>query len=216
MIALDDLESLDFAKGGGLLPVVVQDADSREVLMLGYMNDLALRETLKRGRVVFHSRSRQMLWEKGETSGHGLELVAVRTDCDRDALLLLARPRGPTCHTGARSCFADPANNDGGEPVAPGAERAAEFLVELESLIAARLRDRPPGSYTAQLADAGLRRVAQKVGEEGVEVALAGAGGPESDLLGESADLVYHLLVLLQLRGITLESVCGELRRRSG
>ena len=194
---------LDFAKGGGLLPAIVQHAANGAVLMLGYLTSEALGETLRRGRVVFFSRSKARLWEKGETSGHALELVAVHADCDRDALLITALPRGPVCHLGTASCFGTQAPSV-----------AAGFLGELEQVIAARLAARSPGSYTARLAAEGATRAAQKVGEEAVEVALAGAAGGDAALIAESADLLYHLLLLLGLRGIPLAAVSSELAAR--
>lgn len=198
----EEIAALDFAKGGGLLPAIVQHAASGAVLMLGYLTSDALRETLRRGRVVFFSRSKGRLWEKGETSGHRLELVAVHADCDRDALLVAALPRGPVCHRGTASCFAT-------EPTV-----AAGFLGELEAVIASRLAARPAGSYTARLAAEGPARAAQKVGEEAVEVALAGAGGSDQALIAESADLLYHLLLLLGVRGVPLSAVTAELAAR--
>ena len=193
---------LCWTKGGGLLPAIVQDADSARVLMLGYMNQAALEQTLATRRVTFFSRSRQRLWVKGETSGHGLELVDLATDCDRDCLLLLARPQGPCCHRGTQSCF---------DPLAPA---LAGELALLDQTIALRLRELPEGSYTTELAGSGVLRVAQKVGEEGVEVALAGAAQSATALVAECADLLYHLGVLLALRGESLASVLGALRQR--
>jgi phosphoribosyl-ATP pyrophosphohydrolase/phosphoribosyl-AMP cyclohydrolase len=204
-LGVAELDSLDFAKGGGLLPAVVQHAGSGAVLMLGYMNRAALAATLERRRVVFFSRSRNRLWEKGETSGHGLTLVQVLPDCDRDALLVRAWPQGPVCHTGSVACF-------GSEHSAPAAE--VEFLTQLENVIAQRLAGQSSTSYTAQLAAGGVRRVAQKVGEEGVEVALAAAAGSDCELIAESADLLYHLLVLLKARGLGLQQVLTELAAR--
>ena len=198
-----DVAALDFAKGDGLLPAIVQHAANGAVLMLGYLTREALGETLRRGRVVFFSRSKGRLWEKGETSGQALELVAVHADCDRDALLITALPRGAVCHLGTASCFDTQAQ-----------AAAAGFLGELEQLIAARLAVRPPGSYTARLAAEGARRAAQKVGEEAVEVALAGAAGGDAELIAESADLLYHLLLLLGLRGVPLAAVSRELAAR--
>jgi phosphoribosyl-AMP cyclohydrolase / phosphoribosyl-ATP pyrophosphohydrolase len=199
------LDALDFDKGGGLLPAIVQHADTGTVLMLGYMNREALAATLARRRVVFFSRSRQRLWEKGETSGHVLELGAVHADCDADALLVSAWPRGPVCHLGRLSCFGDDAGSEA-EPLA--------FLGTLAALVRERLSSRPAGSYTAQLAQSGVRRIAQKVGEEGLETALAGAAGTDEELIGESADLLYHLLVLLETRGVSLARVTAELQAR--
>jgi phosphoribosyl-ATP pyrophosphohydrolase/phosphoribosyl-AMP cyclohydrolase len=169
------------------------------------MNREALRETLTRGRVVFFSRSRQRLWEKGETSGRTLSLVGVRTDCDRDTLLVSALPSGPVCHLGTLTCFGDESPAGGGSPA---------FLATLQSVIAGRIADRPQGSYTARLYAEGPRRIAQKVGEEGLEVALAGAADTDEQVLAESADLLYHLLLLLQSRGLRLEQVVAELQAR--
>ena len=204
-VAVSGIDSLDFAKGDGLLPVVVQHAGTGAVLMLGYMNSEALRETFSRRHVVFFSRSKQRLWEKGETSGHFLELESVRTDCDRDTLLVTAWPHGPVCHVGTETCF-------GSEPTST-AERLA-FLATLETIIAKRASEQPEGSYTARLFAQGQRRIAQKVGEEGVEVALAAVAEGDDKVVSESADLVFHLLVLLKKRGLSLEQVVDELRSR--
>jgi phosphoribosyl-AMP cyclohydrolase / phosphoribosyl-ATP pyrophosphohydrolase len=200
-----DIESLDFAKSDGLLPVVIQHAGTGAVLMLGYMNREALRETFSRRHVVFFSRSKQRLWEKGETSGHFLELEAVRTDCDRDTLLITAWPHGPVCHVGTATCF-------GNESVTT-AERLT-FLATLETIIAKRAAGLPEESYTARLFSEGVRRIAQKVGEEGVEVALAAVTEADDKVIGESADLLFHLLVLLKRRGLSLEHVVAELQSR--
>ena len=200
----DSLATLDFAKGGGLLPAVVQHADDGSVLMVGWMDLDAARETLRRGRVVFWSRSKGRLWEKGETSGNSLTVRSVSADCDRDTLLVQAMPSGPTCHTGTATCFGD----DGGTTT------TGAFLSELETLITARLREAPEGSYTARLASQGVKRIAQKVGEEGVETALAATGGGRDELVSESADLLYHLLVLLRVKDIPLAEVERELARR--
>ena len=204
-LELGDVEQLDFTKGDGLLPAVVQHAETGAVLMLGYMNADALKSTLTSRRVVFFSRSRQRLWEKGETSGHTLLLSEIRTDCDRDSLLVLARPAGPTCHLGTASCFGD---------IPPSFEPPLAFLSVLENLIQQRITERPSDSYTARLMESGIKRVAQKVGEEGLEVALAGAGGTGDEVVAESADLLYHLFVLLRARGLSLEQVAAELRAR--
>jgi phosphoribosyl-AMP cyclohydrolase / phosphoribosyl-ATP pyrophosphohydrolase len=204
-LRLTDTDSLDFGKGDGLLPAVVQHAITGAVLMVGYMNREALRETLSRGHVVFYSRSKQRLWEKGETSGHFLELDQVRTDCDRDALLVTARPLGPVCHEGTATCFGD-------EPLTSG-ERLA-FLATLEGVIEKRIAESPQGSYTARLFSEGPKRIAQKVGEEGLEVALAAAVETDDKVLSESADLIFHLLVLLRSRGLSFEGVVAELQSR--
>ena len=204
-LRLADIETLDFAKVDGLMPAVVQHADTGGVLMVGYMNREALRETLSRRHVVFFSRSKQRLWEKGETSGHTLELDQVRTDCDRDALLVTARPLGPVCHEGTASCFGDESLTQG--------ERLA-FLGDLEAVIEKRIASSPQGSYTARLFAEGPKRIAQKVGEEGLEVALAAVAETDSKVLSESADLVFHLLVLLRSRGLSFAKVVGELQSR--
>lgn len=194
-----DPSALDWTKGDGLLPVIVQDAGNLRVLMLGYMNREALDATLASRRVTFFSRSKQRLWTKGESSGHVLELVSVEADCDDDTLLVLAHPQGPTCHLQRPSCF----------PSAPSA-----FLSDLDALVAQRDRERPVDSYTTRLFDAGVRRIAQKVGEEGVETALAAVAQDETALLGESADLLYHLTVLLRARGLSLADAVDVLRQR--
>lgn len=187
------------AREGGLLPAIVQDADDQRVLMLGYMSREALARTIESGLVTFYSRSKARLWTKGESSGHRLALVSVEADCDGDTLLVQARPQGPTCHLGRTSCFAD----------APAAA-----LAELDALIARRQRERPEGSYTAKLLDSGVARMAQKVGEEGVETALAAVVGDDAALLDEAADLAYHLLVLLRSRGLGLGDLTATLRNR--
>ena len=197
-----DPAGLDWDKGEGLLPAVVQHARSGAVLMLGYMNRAALEETRRSGRVTFWSRSRQRLWTKGESSGHVLRLVGVRADCDRDTLLVQAEPEGPTCHLGTATCF----GADSGLPLA--------FLAELDALVARRERERPPGSYTTRLFEGGLRRMAQKVGEEGVETALAAVAQDERALLDEGADLLFHLLVLLRARALGLGDVVQVLAAR--
>jgi len=195
----DEIDSLAWDKQGGLLPAVVQHADTLKVLMVGYMDRAALGVTLDGGHVTFFSRSRQRLWTKGENSGHVLDLVAIEADCDRDTLLVQARPRGPTCHLGRDSCFA----------TAPG-----DFLAELDALIATRDRKRPAGSYTTRLFDDGVRAIAQKVGEEGVETALAAVVQDDAALCGEAADLLFHLQVLLRSRGLSLGHAVAVLRQR--
>jgi phosphoribosyl-AMP cyclohydrolase / phosphoribosyl-ATP pyrophosphohydrolase len=211
-VSLADLATLDFEKSGGLLPAIIQHARSGAVLMLGYMNREALRATLTRRRVVFFSRSRDRLWEKGETSGHTLELLDARTDCDRDTLLLTALPGGPVCHTGAATCFGEETAS-GWAPGGAGAGSLA-FLGALQSIIARRIAERPEGSYTARLYAQGPKRLAQKVGEEGLEVALAAAAEGDDKVVAEAADLLYHLLLLLQSRGLGLERVVAELESR--
>lgn len=199
------LAALDWKKGDGLLPAVVQDSRTGKVLMLGYMNADALQATLDSKRVTFFSRSKQRLWTKGETSGNFLALVEVAADCDNDSLLVTAEPHGPTCHTGSDSCF--------GDDIASDASGLA-FLTRLESVIAQRIADKPEGSYTARIWAQGSARMAQKVGEEGVEVALAAVTQTDEKLVGESADLLFHLALLLKSRKLSLHDVVGELERR--
>jgi phosphoribosyl-AMP cyclohydrolase / phosphoribosyl-ATP pyrophosphohydrolase len=203
-LTANDIPQLAWNKGDGLLPVVVQDAGTNAVLMLAFMNAEALAETLKRGRVVFFSRSRQGLWEKGETSGNTLQLVSIEADCDQDSLLVRAMPAGPTCHRQTTTCFGD------GEPPDAG----IAFLSQLQSVVAARIAENPEGSYTARLYARGVKRMAQKVGEEGVEVALAAQAGDAKELISESADLIYHLTLLLTARGLSLDAVAAELAAR--
>jgi phosphoribosyl-ATP pyrophosphohydrolase/phosphoribosyl-AMP cyclohydrolase len=195
----DPLRALDWHKQGGLVPAIVQDADTQRVLMLGYMDREALARTRTTGRVTFFSRTTQRLWTKGETSGNGLALVSIQADCDRDALLVQARPAGPTCHLDRTSCFPD----------AP-----ALVVPALDARVAARERERPAGSYTTTLFAAGVPRIAQKVGEEGVEVALAAVTGDDDALLGEAADLLFHLVVLLRARGLSLSDATAILAVR--
>ncbi len=196
-----NIESLAWEKQSGLLPAIVQDADSRRVLMLGYMSREALVKTIESGQVTFYSRSKQRLWTKGESSGHVLTLVGLEVDCDNDTLLVQARPQGPTCHLGTVSCF----------PNAPG-----DVLGDLDALIAKRAVDLPAGSYTTKLFESGIKRIAQKVGEEGLETALAAVVEDDDALLGEAADLLYHLIVLLRARGLDLNEVKRTLAMRRG
>ncbi|HEI8865668.1 bifunctional phosphoribosyl-AMP cyclohydrolase/phosphoribosyl-ATP diphosphatase HisIE [Serratia sp. AKBS12] len=192
---------LDWQKTGHLLPAIVQHAVSGEVLMLGYMNQEALAATEQSGKVTFFSRSKQRLWTKGESSGHFLNVVSITPDCDNDTLLILAKPIGPTCHLGNSSCFF-PANSDWG------------FLYQLEQLLAERKHADPSSSYTASLYASGTKRIAQKVGEEGVETALAATVNDRAELTNEASDLIYHLLVLLQDQDLDLATVIGRLRER--
>lgn len=200
MLRHDEIAALAWDKQGGLLPAIVQDARSHRVLMLGYMDRAALQATLDGGLVTFFSRSRGRLWTKGEQSGHLLSLVSIEADCDGDALLVRAEPQGPTCHLGRSSCFG---------------HAAGSVLGELDRLVERRERERPEGSYTTRLFADGLRRIAQKVGEEGVETALAAVTQDETALAGEAADLAYHLLVLLRARGIGLPELEAALRARA-
>lgn len=200
-----DAAALDWGKGDGLLPAVVQHAATGAVLMLGYMNREALEATQRSGLVTFFSRRRRTLWCKGETSGNRLHLVAVAADCDGDAILVQAQPSGPVCHAGTATCFAA-ARAPAGGPL--------DFLGELEAVIAARIAEGSPTSYTARLHAEGRRRIAQKVGEEGLELALAAAGGREPEVIAETADLLYHVTLALQERGVSLGAVVAELKRR--
>ncbi|HTH66778.1 MAG TPA: bifunctional phosphoribosyl-AMP cyclohydrolase/phosphoribosyl-ATP diphosphatase HisIE [Rhodanobacter sp.] len=199
-----DFSRLDWAKGDGLLPAIVQHWRSGEVLMLGYMNAEALAQTQASGKVTFYSRSRQRLWTKGESSGHVLVMKSIRIDCDADTLLVQAEPHGPTCHLGTSSCFGDSAE------VRP----PLGFLAELDALVAQRHAQRPEGRYTTMLFESGIRRIAQKVGEEGVETALAAVAQGDGDLLGEAADLIFHLIVALRARGLSLADAVDVLADR--
>ncbi len=195
-----DPDTLDWAKGDGLLPAIVQHASSGAVLMHAWMNRESLAETVACGEAVFYSRSRGRLWRKGETSGHVLRVVELRVDCDADTLLLRAEPAGPTCHLGTPSCF--------------GAPLSATLLDELESVIDSRLAERPADSYVARIAAEGPARAAQKLGEEAIETALAAVGRDDEGLVEEAADLLFHLLLLLKVRGLSLADVLERLAAR--
>ena len=200
-VTRETISQLAWDKMDGLLPCTVQHALTGEVLMLGYMSADAVSETLQQQCVTFYSRSKQRLWTKGESSGNTLQLQGIYSDCDLDALLVTALPNGPTCHLGTRSCFAD----------AP-----APLLQQLNNVIASRKGADPQSSYTAKLFNAGVKRAAQKVGEEGVEVALAAAVKDSDELHNESADLLYHLLGVLQASDTDLEAVLKVLQQRQG
>ncbi|GGF02793.1 bifunctional phosphoribosyl-AMP cyclohydrolase/phosphoribosyl-ATP diphosphatase HisIE [Pseudoalteromonas gelatinilytica] len=197
----DTLSQVDFAKSK-LIPAIVQDARSGVILMQGFMNQDALAATFDKQKVTFYSRSKERLWTKGETSENYLEVVSVHTDCDYDSLLVLANPLGPTCHLGTQSCFGD------------DAKPSLSFLAELEQVIVSRKDDDPSKSYTASLFAKDLSRSCQKVGEEGVEVALAAMKHDNDELTNESADLLYHLTVLLQRQGLSLADVVSCLQGR--
>lgn len=197
-------QNIDWQKVNGLLPVIVQDSDTHAVLMQGYMNQDALKQTLDTHKVTFFSRTKGRLWVKGETSGNYLYVMNAFLDCDYDSLLVLAKPNGATCHTGEYSCFGTYATT---------AHRLA-FLATLEDIIAQRKSDDVKGSYTHHLYQSGIKRIAQKVGEEGVETALAGAVQDKEELLNESADLLYHLTVLLQASDLSLSDVVATLKLR--
>ncbi len=198
-----DPDALDFAKGNGLIPVVVQDAATLQVLILAWMDRAALDETITSGEATFFSRSRGGRWRKGETSGDRLHVVSLTPDCDADSLLMTVRPVGNACHRNRVSCF--------GDADAPGLGRIAR----LEATIADRAAADPAESWTARLLAEGPKRAAQKVGEEGVETALAGAAGDERELASEAADLIYHLLVLLRARNMVFQDVLDVLARRA-
>lgn len=201
MLTEQQKAKLDWAKTDNLMPAIVQHAVSGEVLMLGYMDQAALDVTEQTGKVTFFSRTKQRLWTKGESSGNFLNVVSITPDCDNDTLLILANPIGPTCHLGNDSCF-HPASSDWG------------FLYQLEQLLASRKTASPDSSYTAKLYASGTKRIAQKVGEEGVETALAATVKDREELTNEASDLIYHLLVLLQDQELDLSKVIGRLRER--
>ncbi len=200
-LSSSDIDTLAWQKMDGLLPAVIQDRRSGRLLMLGYMTLDALAATLETGLVTFCSRSKQRLWQKGESSGNLLRLVSVHEDCDRDALLVIADPEGPTCHLGTTSCF-------GGDPEGPA------WLAELSSIISERAASGGESSYTLTLLDAGLERIAQKIGEEGTEVALAAVTRDASGCAEEAADLLYHLAVLMEAKGFGWDDVVSVLKQR--
>ena len=202
IITNENSNKLAWDKMDNLLPAIVQDALSGKVLMQGYMDQDALAKTLETGKVTFFSRSKQRLWTKGETSGNTLDLVSVACDCDQDSLLVLVNPNGPTCHTGVESCWFD------------GNTPAFTFLADLERVLAARKNADPKSSYTASLYNKGIKRIAQKVGEEGVETALAATVHDKEELKNEAADLLYHLTVLLQASDMSLNDALNVLRER--
>lgn len=201
MIMTFDKSQLDFDKMNGLLPAIVQDANTRMVLMLGYMDEKALDKTLTSGKLTFFSRSKQRLWTKGETSGNFLELVSIKADCDQDALLVYVHPKGPVCHTGTDTCWEEE-------------NEAANFLDQLEKVIQSRQGAAPETSYTASLFAKGINKVAQKVGEEAVELVIEAKDDNKELFLNEAADLMYHYLVLLTAKGYTLDEVMGILKER--
>ncbi|MEZ9598644.1 bifunctional phosphoribosyl-AMP cyclohydrolase/phosphoribosyl-ATP diphosphatase HisIE [Vibrio sp. 10N.286.46.A8] len=197
-------ERIDWEKVDGLVPAIVQDYQSSQVLMMGYMNPAALEKTGETGQVTFFSRTKERLWTKGETSGNVLQLHNVALDCDSDTLLVKVNPIGPTCHTGTTTCW------DGDKQE----ESQMVWLHQLEQLLAARKDADPESSYTASLYARGTKRISQKVGEEGVEVALAATSGDKAELVCESADLIYHLMVLLQDQGLSMNDVVNKLKER--
>ncbi|MBY0346553.1 MAG: bifunctional phosphoribosyl-AMP cyclohydrolase/phosphoribosyl-ATP diphosphatase HisIE [Neisseriaceae bacterium] len=206
--------NLDWEKVSNLMPVIIQHAQTLRVLMLGYMNAEALEKTINTGDVTFFSRTKKRLWIKGEESGHFLKVVSIAQDCDADTLLIQVTPVGPTCHTGAISCFDSTfkAETMLDHPALHGQDLA--FLSQLENIIKQRKNDAPESSYTAKLFAQGTKRIAQKVGEEGVEIALAATVHHQEEMLNEGADLIFHLLVLLQQENASLSEVVAVLKSR--
>lgn len=193
--------NVDFNKEGGLVPVIVQNAQTMQVLMLGYMNEEALEHTQKTGLVTFFSRSKSRLWTKGESSGNTLELVNIKLDCDQDALLISANPNGPTCHTGSTSCFKE--------------ESPKGFIYDLEKTINERIDANDPNSYTNELFRRGINKVAQKVGEEAVELVIESKDTNDELFKNEAADLLYHLLILLKAKNFSFTDIESVLKSRS-
>ncbi len=195
--------SIDFQKGGGLVPAIVQDANTLRVLMLGYMNEEAYQKTLETKRVTFWSRTRKTLWTKGETSGNYLNVVDIKVDCDQDTLLVKALPEGPVCHTGKDTCWGE-----------ENKRNPLLFLSELSDFIETRHREMPEGSYTTSLFKEGLNRMAQKVGEEALELVIEATNGTNERLVYEGSDMLYHLIVLLTSKGLRIEDMAAELEQR--
>ena len=193
---------LDFEKMGGLIPAIVQDNNTNKVLMLGFMNEEAYEETKETGKVTFFSRTKNRLWMKGETSGNTLQVVSMMVDCDNDTILIKANPAGPVCHTGADTCFGEKNVED------------IMFLKYLQDFIEQRRQEMPEGSYTTSLFLKGVNRMAQKVGEEAVETVIEATNGTEDGFIYEASDLIYHLIVLLTIKGLRLEDLARELKKR--
>lgn len=194
---------IDFTKGNGLVPAIIQDAHTKQVLMLGYMNEEAYTKTVSTKLVTFYSRSRQALWTKGESSGNTLELVEIKNDCDNDTLLITVHPTGPTCHTGTDTCWNE--NNE---------QHPILFLSELQDFISKRYVEMPAGSYTTSLFNDGINKIAQKVGEEALEAVIEACNGSNERLVYEGSDLLYHLIVMLTAKGLRIEDLVNELRER--
>ena len=194
--------ALDFEKMGGLIPAIIQDNQTQVVLMLGFMNQEAFDKTKESGLVTFYSRSRQKLWTKGETSGHTLKVVSIKEDCDQDTLLIKATPAGAICHTGADTCFGEKNEND------------IQFLSFLQNFIERRRQEMPDGSYTTTLFNKGVNRMAQKVGEEAVETVIEATNGTDDGFIYEASDLIYHLTVLCTSKGLRIEDLARELKKR--
>ena len=194
--------TLDFEKMGGLIPAIVQDNNTNKVLMLGFMNEEALEQTLSSGKVTFFSRTKNRLWMKGETSGNTLSVVSITPDCDNDTLLIKAIPAGPVCHLGTDTCFGEKNEED------------IMFLKYLQNFIERRRHEMPEGSYTTTLFQKGINRMAQKVGEEAVETVIEATNGTEDRLIYEASDLIYHLIVLLTSKGLRIDDLSRELKKR--
>lgn len=194
---------IDFEKGGGLVPAIIQDIDTQKVLMLGYMNKEAYEQTLKTKKVTFFSRSKNRLWVKGETSGNFLNLQEIKCDCDNDTLLVLVRPDGPTCHKGTDTCWGE-----------TNVKNVLFFLTELQDFIDRRKMEMPEGSYTTTLFKEGINRIAQKVGEEALETVIEAVNGTNERIIYEGADLLYHLIVLLTYKDLRFETLVEELKSR--
>ena len=203
--------TLDFEKMGGLVPAIIQDADTRNVLMLGFMNRDAYEKTLATGKVTFWSRTRETLWTKGETSGNFLDLVSIAEDCDHDTLLVKVHPHGPTCHTGTDTCWGE--ENPPPSSLLEGRE-GLSFLSDLQDFIEKRHEQMPEGSYTTRLFRDGVNKMAQKVGEEALETVIEATNGTNDKLIYEAADMLYHLEVLLTSKGLRIEDIATELQRR--
>mgnify|MGYP002513466746 FL=1 len=195
--------NLDFAKQGGLIPAIIQDNTTGKVLMLGFMNEEAFAKTQEIGKVTFYSRTRQCLWTKGETSGNFLNVVSIKEDCDNDTLLIKVNPVGPVCHTGADTCFGETNQMTG-----------LDFIKYLQDFIDKRYQEMPEGSYTTSLFKKGVNRMAQKVGEEAVETVIEATNGTEDGFIYEASDLIYHLIVLLTSKGLRIETLGEELKKR--
>ncbi|MBO7346906.1 MAG: bifunctional phosphoribosyl-AMP cyclohydrolase/phosphoribosyl-ATP diphosphatase HisIE [Bacteroidaceae bacterium] len=195
--------TIDFEKGQGLVPAIIQDAETKNVLMLGYMNKDAYQKTVDTGRVTFWSRTRNTLWTKGETSGNFLNVVEIKNDCDQDTLLIKVHPDGPTCHKGTDTCWGEKNESN---PLL--------FLTELQNFIEKRHEEMPEGSYTTSLFRDGLNRMAQKVGEEALELVIEACNGTDERMIYEGSDMLYHLIVLLTSKGMRIEDMAAELRER--
>ena len=213
--------TIDFDKMGGLVPAIIQDANTRQVLMLGFMNREAYDKTVATGKVTFWSRTRQTLWTKGETSGNFLHLVSMTVDCDNDTLLVKVHPDGPTCHTGTDTCWGEenkPCRTELDKQDSLRAELdkqdSLQFVSDLQDFIEKRKEEMPEGSYTTRLFRDGIAKISQKVGEEALETVIEAISGPDDKLIYEAGDMIYHLLVMLTARGLRIEDIAEELRRR--